>query len=91
MRRPPLAMVFVGLLVIALGETTGAVMSQLRPQIVRYAQARVVANPQAHGLAGSAEYDTEVTVRAVYSASSTRSRCSSGGATRASRSRSATS
>jgi len=61
-------MVFVGLLVIALGETTGAVMSQLRPQIVRYAQARVVANPQAHGLAGSAEYDTEVTVRAVYSA-----------------------
>ena len=68
MRRPPLAVVFVGLVVIALGETAGALMSQLRPQLVRYAQARVAANPQAHGLAGSAEYDTEITARAVYSA-----------------------
>ena len=68
MRRPPLLVVFVGLLVIALGETAGVVMSQLRPHIVRYAKARVAANPQAHGLAGSAEYDTEVTARTVYSA-----------------------
>ena len=68
MRRPPLAVVFVGLLVIALGETAGAVISELRPQIVRYAQARVAANPQAHGLAGSAEYDSEITARVVYSA-----------------------
>ena len=68
MRRPPVVVVFVGLLVIALGETAGAVMSQLRPQIVRYAQARVAANPQAHGLAGSPEYDSEITARAVYSA-----------------------
>jgi len=67
MRRPPLAVVFVGLFVIALGETAGAVISQLRPQVVRYAQARVAANPQPHGLAGSAEYDAEVTARAVYS------------------------
>jgi hypothetical protein len=66
MRCPPLAVVFVGLFVIALGETAGAVMSQLRPQVVRYAQARVAANPQLHGLAGSAEYDVEVTARAVY-------------------------
>ena len=68
MRRPPLAVVLVGLLVIALGETAGAVMSQLRPQIARYAQARVAANAQAHGLVGSAEYDSEITTRAVYSA-----------------------
>jgi len=68
MRRPPLAVVFVGLFVIALGETAGAVISQLRPQVVRFAQARVAANPQSHGLAGSAEYDAEVTARAVYSA-----------------------
>ncbi len=68
MRRPPLVVVFVGLVVIALGETAGAVMSQLRPQIVGYARARVAANPQAHGLAGSAEYDAEVTARAVYAA-----------------------
>lgn len=68
MRCPPLAVVFVGLLVIALGETAGAVISQLRPQIVRYAQARVAANPQAHGLAGSAEYDSEISARTVYTA-----------------------
>ena len=68
MRRPPLALVLVGLVVIALGETAGAVISQLRPQIAGYAQARVAANPQQHGLAGSAEYDAEVTARAVYAA-----------------------
>src|SRR5437016_6686448 len=64
MRRPPLVVVFVALLVIALGETAGAVISQLRPQIVRYAQARVAANPRPHGLAGSPEYDVEITARA---------------------------
>jgi hypothetical protein len=68
MRRPHLVVVFVGLFVIALGETAGALMSELRPQIVRYAQSRVAANPRAHGLVGSAEYDSEVTARAVYSA-----------------------
>ena len=68
MRRPPLAVVFVGLSVIALGETAGALLSQLRPQIVAYAQARVAANPRAHGLVGSAEYDNEITARAVYAA-----------------------
>jgi len=68
MRCPPLAVVFVGLFVIALGETAGAVISQLRPQMVRYAQWRIAANPQPHGLAGSTEYDDEVTARAVYSA-----------------------
>ena len=68
MRRPPLVVVFVGLVIIALGETAGALMSQLRPQLAGYARARVAANPQAHGLAGSAEYDAEVTARAVYAA-----------------------
>ena len=68
MRRPPLVVVFVAVLVIALGETAGAVMSQLRPQLDRYARARVAANPQAHGLAGSAEYDSEIAERAVYTA-----------------------
>jgi hypothetical protein len=60
--------VFVGLVITALGETAGALMSQLRPQIEGYARARVAANPQEHGLAGSAEYDSEVTARAVYAA-----------------------
>jgi hypothetical protein len=68
MTRPPLVLVLLGLVVIALGETAGAAMSQLRPRIAGYAQARVAANPERHGLAGSAEYDAEVTARAVYAA-----------------------
>jgi hypothetical protein len=65
-RCPPLFVVLVAILSIALGETAGAVMSQLRPQLVSYARARVAANPQTHGLAGSAEYDAEVAARTVY-------------------------
>lgn len=68
MRRPPLVLVFVAVLMIALGETAGAVMSQLRPQTEQYARARVKANAPAHGLVGAAEYDDEVTARAVFTA-----------------------
>ena len=68
MRQPPLGVVFVAVLVLALGETTGAVMSQLRPQTERWARARVATNAPAHGLVGAAEYDAEVTDRAVYTA-----------------------
>src|SRR5712664_896681 len=67
LRRPPLAVVLVAVLVLALGETGGAVaMSRLRPVIERYATARVNANPEAHGFSGSTEYDDEVRARAVY-------------------------
>jgi hypothetical protein len=68
MKRPPLGVVFVALVIIALGETTGAVMSRFRPQIAGYAESRIAANREAHGLAGSAEYDAEVTARAVFAA-----------------------
>jgi hypothetical protein len=68
MRQPPLAVVTLAVLLIALAETGGALMSRLRPQIERYAQERVAAGPQTHGLAGSVEYDTEVTSRAVFTA-----------------------
>ncbi len=68
MRRPPLCVVFVATLVLALGETAGALMSQLRPQTERWARARVAANAAAHGLTGVAEYDAEVTDRAVFTA-----------------------
>jgi hypothetical protein len=67
-RRPPLIVVLVAIFVIALGETAGAAMSLLRPQLTRYARARVAANPTAHGLANSAEYDSEITARAVFTA-----------------------
>jgi hypothetical protein len=64
--RPPLLVVFVAVTVIALGELGGALLAQLRPVTARWAAARVLANPAAHGLAGSAEYDEDVRDRAVY-------------------------
>ena len=67
-RRPPLAVVLVAIAMMALGETAGAAMSQLKPQIQRYAAARVAANPEAHGFSGSAEYDDEVRAQAIFSA-----------------------
>jgi len=67
-RRPPLVVVFVAVLIIALGETGGAAMSKLRPEIQRYAAARIAANTQAHGFSGSAEYDDEVRARAIFTA-----------------------
>jgi hypothetical protein len=60
--------VFVAIVMIALGETAGAAMSQLKPDIERYAAARVAANPSAHGLSGSAEYDEEVRDQAIFTA-----------------------
>jgi hypothetical protein len=65
-RSPPLALVFIAVVLIALGETSGAVMSQLRGPVDRYARARVAANASVHGLAGSAEYDTQITEAAVF-------------------------
>jgi len=52
---------------IALGETGGAAMSRFRPQVERYASARVAANAQAHGLSGAPVYDEAVRDRAVFS------------------------
>src|SRR5258705_8302072 len=67
-RRPPLAVVLVAIVMLALGETAGAAMSRLKPEIQRYAAARVAANPGAHGFSGSAEYDDEVRERAIFTA-----------------------
>jgi len=66
--RPPLVVVLVAVLVIALGELGGAALSQLRPATARFAAARVAANPEAHGLTGSLEYDEAVREQAVFAA-----------------------
>jgi hypothetical protein len=60
--------VFVAVLLIALGELGGAVLSQLRPAVARWVGARVTANPAAHGLSGSAEYDDAVREQVVFTA-----------------------
>lgn len=67
MRRPPLVLVFVAVLTIALGATAGAVMSQAREQTARHARARIAATAPAHGLTGLREYDDEVIARTVFS------------------------
>lgn len=66
MSRPPLLVVLVAVLVIALGEVGGAALSQLRPATARWAAARIGANAPAHGLTGTAEYDDAVRERAVF-------------------------
>jgi hypothetical protein len=68
MTRPPVLVAFLGVLTISAGETGGAVMGWLRPAVQEYARARVATNARAHGLAGSAEYDAEITGRAVFGA-----------------------
>jgi hypothetical protein len=65
-KRPPLVVVFVAVLVIALGELGGAILSQLRPAAARWAAARVAANPGAHGLTGAADYDDTIRDQAVF-------------------------
>jgi len=65
-RRPPLVVVFVAILVIAFGELGGAVLSQLRPATTRWAAARIAANPRVHGLTGSPEYDDTVREQTVF-------------------------
>jgi hypothetical protein len=64
--RPPLVVVFVAIVVIALGELGGAVLSQLRPATARWVAARMAANPQAHGLTGSAEYDETIREQTLF-------------------------
>jgi hypothetical protein len=67
-KRPPLVVVFVAVLVLTLGELGGAALAQLRPAVARWVAARVVASPAVHGLSGSAEYDEDVRDRTVFSA-----------------------
>jgi hypothetical protein len=66
--RPPLPVVLVAVLVIALGELGGAAIAELRPATARLAAARIAANAPAHGLTGAAEYDDAVRERAVFTA-----------------------
>jgi hypothetical protein len=58
----------IAVALMAMSATTGAAISQLRPQIERYARARIAVNAAAHGLAGSAEYDADVIARTVFAA-----------------------
>ncbi len=66
MRRPPLTLVFLSVLLLALGTTGGALMSLLRPQIQEFATDRIFAARAVHSLSGSREYDAEVVAEIVF-------------------------
>ncbi|PYN97955.1 MAG: hypothetical protein DMD91_16315 [Candidatus Rokuibacteriota bacterium] len=66
MKRPPLVLVLVAIVMIALGETSGALMSLGKSPIGAYARARIAANAPAHGLTGSLEYDDEIRARTTF-------------------------
>ncbi len=67
MRRPPLVLTFLSVVLLALGTMGGAAMSLLRPQIQRYSTARILAAREVHNLSGSREYDTEIAQEIVFS------------------------
>jgi hypothetical protein len=66
MRRPPLVLTFLSVLLLALGTSGGAVMSVFRLPIQRYATERIVAARELHNLSGSRDYDVEVVSEIVF-------------------------
>ena len=66
MRRPPALLVFVSMLLLALGATGGALMSVLQPQIRQSASERIFAAREVHTLSGSRDYDAEVVSEIVF-------------------------
>jgi len=66
MRRPPLVLILLSVLLLALGTTGGAAMSLLRPQIQRASARRIFAAREIHNLSGSWEYDAEVVQDVVF-------------------------
>ena len=66
MRRPPLVVTFLTMLLLALGTTGGAAMSAFRLPIQRYATERILAAREVHNLSGSRDYDIEVVNEIVF-------------------------
>lgn len=66
MRRPPLALIFLSVLLLALGTTAGAAMSTLAPEIRAYATERIFAAREIHYLSGSRDYDADVVADIVF-------------------------
>ncbi len=65
-RQPPRLVTFLAVLLLALGTTGGALISVLRPQVQRYATARILAAREVHNLSGSRDYDLEVAAEIVF-------------------------
>lgn len=66
MRRPPVVLTLLSVLLLALGTTAGAGMSVLAPQIRAYATERIFAARDVHYLSGSRDYDADVVAGIVF-------------------------
>lgn len=66
MRRPPLVLSLLSVLLLALGTTAGAGMSMLAPEIRAYATERIFAAREVHYLSGSRDYDADVVADIVF-------------------------
>jgi len=65
-RRPPLPVLFLSVLVIALAETAGALMGRYRGEINTWLTEEVGRRPAVHGLTGSRDYDAELIPEIVF-------------------------
>jgi hypothetical protein len=65
-RRPPLPLLFLSVLLLALAETAGALMGAYRQEINAWLTEAVRGRPTVHGLTGSRDYDNELIPEIVF-------------------------
>ncbi len=66
LRRPPLPVLFLAVLILALAETAGALMGRYRGDIAAWLTEAVSRRPSVHGLTGSRDYDAELIPQIVF-------------------------
>ena len=67
-RRPPLLVLVLAILMIALAETAGALMGRYRAALGPWITEAVSRRPAVHGLSGNAGYDAELIPQIVFQA-----------------------
>ena len=65
-RLPPLPVLLVGVLVIALAEVGGGAMSQFKVELARWARGVMLARPAVHGLVGVRDVDEVILDEALF-------------------------
>lgn len=66
LRRPPLPVLFLAVLILALAETAGAFMGRYRNELSAWLSESVGRRPAVHGLTGSRDYDAELIPQVVF-------------------------
>ena len=65
-RCPPLPVLFLSVLILALAETAGAVVGRYRGDINTWLTEAISRRPEVHGLTGSRDYDAELIPQIVF-------------------------